>query len=70
VAVEGQRARERVAIGGVARVPDVRRPGRVGRDELHDDPFGVRRRARAELLACRQRSRQRARQPGIGDEQV
>ena len=39
VAVEGEQARERVAVGGVARVADVHRPGRVGRDELDEDPL-------------------------------
>ena len=70
VPVQCEHPRQRVAVGGVAGVTDVHRPGRVGRDELDEDAFAARRPARAEPIAGGESARQPVAQPGAGQEQV
>ena len=65
-----QQPHEGVAVGGVATAADVQRAGRVGGDELDQDPLGRRGRRRAEVLAGRDQRGQRAPVPGVGEEEV
>ncbi len=65
-----QQADEGVAIGRVAAAADVQRPGRVGGDELDQDPLRVGGRGRAEILADGDQRRQRPPEPGVGEEEV
>ena len=65
VAVEREHARERVAVGGVAGVADVHRPGRVGGDELDQDALAARAPPPAPNASpAASTSRERAVQPG------
>ena len=68
--VKGQHARQGIAVGGIARVAHVHRAGRIGRDELNQDALRLARSARAEVLARGEHLGERARQPGVRQEQV
>ena len=59
-----------VAVGGVAAAADVQRAGRVGGDELDQDPLGRGGRRRAEVLARLGEALHRAPVPGVGEEEV
>ena len=66
-----QQPHQRVAVGGVAAAADVQRPGRVGGDELDQDPLRASRSApgpRPSPAATRRR--QRPPVPGVGEEEV
>ena len=61
---------QRVAVGRVAAARGGQRAGRVGRDELEVDPLGALGGARAEARAGREHPVDRARVPGVGEEEV
>ena len=65
-----QQAHQRVAVGGVAAAADVQRAGRVGGDELDQDPLRRLDRGRAEVVAGGDQGGQRAPVPGVGEEEV
>jgi hypothetical protein len=65
-----QDARERVAVGGVARGRDGDRTGRVGADELEVDALWLGDGRTPELVAVGERDRGGSLQPAVGHEQV
>ncbi len=65
-----QQPHQGVAISGVAAAADVQWPGRVGRDELDQDPLGRLGRRRAEPIAGRDQGSQRPLVPGVGEKEV
>jgi len=66
----GEQAHHRVAVGRAATAADVQRAGRVGGDELDQDPFRLRRRGRPEFLPRADQPGQGAPVPGVGEEEV
>jgi hypothetical protein len=70
MARERQQARDRVAIGGVAGMADVHRPGRIGRDELDQNALALRRRPPAPLVAGSEHVSGRRDVPAVGEEDV
>ncbi len=70
MAVVGEDARERVAVGGVAPAGGDDRTGRVGGDELEQDPLGARGAAGAVAGASVEHAAQGRTVPAVGERQV
>ena len=65
-----EEAGDGIPVGGVAAAADVERPGRVGGDELDEDPLRRRGRDRPQALAGLAEARQGAPVPGVGEEEI
>ncbi len=65
-----QQSRQGIAVGGVATAADVQGPGRVGGDELEQDPFGRGGGRRSEVVTAFGQSGERAPVPGVREEEV
>src|SRR6202034_1009063 len=70
VPVEGERSRQRIAVGRVAGMTDVHRPGRVGRDELDHDPLRDRGSTSTEALTRGKHRGKRFAMPDVREKQV
>ena len=70
VAGELEQPRERVAVGGVAAARRGQRPGRVGGDELDEDPLGLAAAPGRRARRRRRAGRRRPPVPAVGEEEV